>query len=810
MGSGPVIPDVLDAILSRPDDLVDRATLRSILTRRPLDQRFELEDVEPTYLRAKHGTSATLGLLLHWRSGGEACVTRASLYLASSERVREAAAKALTLRTVAPEAGPTVAHVPEPPALFLAFPNDRWLRGLSAAADPRRLKNRLHAAAGPFSHAGLRVRRRGTRVWPVRWKPGRRAVLCARLALRDEPSGSDREATVYVRVYPHGDMSAPLARWRAAERLPVRSPRVMAVDEARGFFVVKEFAGAPELLGETPHTALEPLVGVLSAMYGADPGPDWGPVRRDRDDLHAAHVALDDLRLWYPDIAEAAREVCSRLTAAARRLRVAPARALHGDLTADQVLFARDDVSILDWDEASIGDPHADLASLAADLEMRHRGKAMAESLLPGAREALGSAWDEERWRWQTALAFSRRCLSALQTARADWREPARRAVAEALQWCPPAPVWPVPRSVRSGARATPAAVAPGDVDEFLTALGDRERRGRLPGVDAGMVLAAVWPDGDGAQARLENPECPGQPAVWLRMRDRLEVWTFPSDPALPSLASLASRSDVRVAGHRLARRATLAECRVPRSYLHLRPPAQAPEIFGRVQAVHEELTRRRIGVPPLAYAAEPGGWRSRAVPGRPLDPAATDEATWTRFGDMLARVHAVRPPEQLPHAGEGAAFLAARRQIALVMGTRTSFATWIGRALEAWWSPGAERNGRPPALVHGDLHPAQMISGAGEAIIDWDQAHAGDPEEDLGNLAAHLWWARADSQQLWRAFVRGYADAGGTVDAHRFATHARLSLLRVLAVHSWRDADRGRCLDLERWEDWPQECARW
>jgi aminoglycoside phosphotransferase (APT) family kinase protein len=113
--------------------------------------------------------------------------------------------------------------------------------------------------------------------------------------------------------------------------------------------------------------------------------------------------------------------------------------------------------------------------------------------------------------------------------------------------------------------------------------------------------------------------------------------------------------------------------------------------------------------------------------------------------------------------------------------------------------------------LVHGDLHPAQILAGEGIAILDWERAHRGDPEEDLGNLAAHLYWAGGDSARpAWRALALGYREAGGAFDPGRLAAYARLSLLRVLAVHAWRDRHRARALETGRWERWLEECEAW
>src|SRR5206468_3955858 len=167
----------------------------------------------------------------------------------------------------------------------------------------------------------------------------------------------------------------------------------------------------------------------------------------------------------------------------------------------------------------------------------------------------------------------------------------------------------------------------------------------------------------------------------------------------------------------------------------------------------------------------------------------------------------------------------ATQKQMALVLETASPFASWLEGRLEAWWTGAAETRTTRAALVHGDIHFAQILTAddgpgtacaghesprsgrEGPVILDWEWAHAGDPEEDLGNLAAHLYWVLGEEARApWHALARGYAEAGGRLERRRWSSYAGLALLRVLAVHSWRDRDRDRCLEVRRWERWPEE----
>lgn len=80
------------------------------------------------------------------------------------------------------------------------------------------------------------------------------------------------------------------------------------------------------------------------------------------------------------------------------------------------------------------------------------------------------------------------------------------------------------------------------------------------------------------------------------------------------------------------------------------------------------------------------------------------------------------------------------------------------------------QRPGR--CLVMGDLWPPSVLLSGNEArLIDWEFAHFGQPAQDLGHLAAHLWMHRHRApddrraervRAFWRTFLAGYRAASG------------------------------------------------
>lgn len=67
--------------------------------------------------------------------------------------------------------------------------------------------------------------------------------------------------------------------------------------------------------------------------------------------------------------------------------------------------------------------------------------------------------------------------------------------------------------------------------------------------------------------------------------------------------------------------------------------------------------------------------------------------------------------------------------------------------------------------VVHGDLHPGQIILGNERmGLIDFDRCHSGDPLEDIGNLCAQLWLGppdgvRYDPEVVFSSFLDAYAE---------------------------------------------------
>lgn len=155
--------------------------------------------------------------------------------------------------------------------------------------------------------------------------------------------------------------------------------------------------------------------------------------------------------------------------------------------------------------------------------------------------------------------------------------------------------------------------------------------------------------------------------------------------------------------------------------------------------------------------------------------PATTSAEDCHAVGHLLARLHAIAPPPELPHhdrTGE-AALRAATEAIAAVRPDVADAADELRRALES-------RRPRPGAvaLLHGDVHPKNVLISAGEAgLIDLDQAVSGPAMADVGSLIAKFRELGAPSSSV-DALVSGYRTQGGVVDLGELAWHTAAAML--------------------------------
>jgi aminoglycoside phosphotransferase (APT) family kinase protein len=158
------------------------------------------------------------------------------------------------------------------------------------------------------------------------------------------------------------------------------------------------------------------------------------------------------------------------------------------------------------------------------------------------------------------------------------------------------------------------------------------------------------------------------------------------------------------------------------------------------------------------------------------------------RLGRELGRLHRIRPPQPLaflgaPAADPAAARLADYRTRLDAMGESRPVAEWAMRRL-ARHAP----EPLPPVLCHGDFRTGNFLAAEGRftALLDWEFAGWGDPDEDLGWFCSRCWRFGADEREAGGIAPRAALLSGYAAESGRNPSPDRLRYWEAMAALKW------------------------
>ncbi len=719
--------------------------LRTLLVR----SGVAVDDVRATYVRLKPGAGALVAVDLVHRTVDGVTTTPGYLRLHDHQRAAELARKWHADRTVPTPLGDGVRLLDDGCSVLFVFPNDAEVRGLRFVAEPDKLK-RLLAELPAIGGAGFRVRGRASTFERVRYKPERRLILRARLALRNDATGADAVRHVFVRFFTD-------ARGERLHRLMValRAGGLdAAVPEPLGFAADGKLFVEAEVVGRE-----------LFAVAGGG-GGDASAVAEVVAKVHAC--SIDDLPLLLPDdvlanaleatraLARAAPTLREQLDELEARLRAqvpdpaAIAVTLHGDCHLHQFLVEPGRVVLVDFERAARGDPAFDLGHLCAHAcSSARRAASQGEparhqefaAQVVAAYRAARPATALTALPFYTACGLLDRALLPYRHLEPDWLAQTTALLQAALaQLAPSEPAQPGARApslfAAAAARSRDFVFYPSTANAWAGYMQDHGGQ-REYGVYDTATHAFV--------ARV--PE---------------------ADPALPGLRVYAARGEI--VAYRVGRRATVRTPPPHAAFVKLLVPSKA-EGVARLWQLAMRAAAQTPGFPDVpqltAYDPTLGALTLAPLAGRSLHDLLRSEpvlasGTLDRLAAALAVFHrsaladqvaAAPPPRSLaqwqdlvaPHDAALAATLARVR--AATEPVRTADAT-VG-------------------LVHGDLHDRNIfMHNERIGLLDLDGLRLGDPLDDVGNLAAHF---------VLRALQRGDARRAGDAQATAWlAAYAR------------------------------------
>ncbi|MCU1528633.1 MAG: hypothetical protein JWP75_2396 [Frondihabitans sp.] len=348
-------------------------------------------------------------------------------------------------------------------------------------------------------------------------------------------------------------------------------------------------------------------------------------------------------------------------------------------------------------------------------------------------------------------------------------------------------------------------------------------------------AFEAVGGSGDGAVV--------ADPATGLPVR----VWAYPSDPALPALATVTYPERVvellaeagitavdprlTVAAYRPGKRAVIrADCGDASYFLKVVRPSRAEPIAAQHQAFIDQ------GLPvPRVVAVRPDGLLVlERVRGVPAGTRVIDIAHGSGFvHSLVALCHAVAGVRLTQQAQADALDNAAWHRRSLVA-SLPDHAARIHRVYDeidlrrSFWSPDERQ------VVHGDLHFEQLFVDADDpgmisGLLDIDTAGWGHPARDSGALVAHLvvtaQWHRGNGDSDEARACESIADAvvlawtsANTGIADRLSPTIASQLLAHAGGQATLDTDIGRAKALQLldavegtlWPGHPEQDSGW
>jgi len=205
----------------------------------------------------------------------------------------------------------------------------------------------------------------------------------------------------------------------------------------------------------------------------------------------------------------------------------------------------------------------------------------------------------------------------------------------------------------------------------------------------------------------------------------------------------------------------------------------------------------RKAGAPSprVLYVLQPGddlgaGFFMEHVSGEALGHKIVRDAAFAgvrpmlarQCGEILARIHTLERPDQLPHKPIAEIIDALDRQYQMEDWPRPVFELAM-RWLRTNAPPDAA-----PTVVHGDFRNGNLLIGAEgvRAVLDWELAHAGDPMEDLGWICVNSWRFGAIDKPVGgfgsrQDLFAGYEAASGVA-----VDPARVHFWEVLGTLRW------------------------
>ena len=731
---------------------------------------FSFEDIRLTYVRVKPEGGLIAGFCGCLGSAGADVPDQWGYVVFLNDRASSTFEKARAMHPVEMGGKAGVGLAASRGAVVFLFPNDRQLRDLRWVVRLDKLKRTLR----PIRDDGTwRIRARKSSMTVVRYKPEKRLLASLSLVWRNDATGDQDSQDAFLRFFPD-DRGARLHALNAAlSRGGLDVPESLGSFMGGRLYVEARVPGRTlqELLVSGASVPAEPVVDLVARLHGLD--SDLPRLPDPATDLCSALSALETVARH----SDRAGDILLRIRREVAGLKWPEPETgvVHADLHSMQIMMHGDRVTLLDLERTGLGDPRRDLGLWRAQLALLASTYSDARDGILRFDHAFRAAYAAKCHDHSDASLAPFELLGWLELAQlpfrrqeADWEEQtlARLTKAEGLasstQVCGGVVGSPLQRIVRM----VPHARSPWS-SSWL------DERGRL-------VHGVFDPD---SNVLREVPE-----------RD---------DPVLASLRAAFPGGElvVRRAHRRCVMRVGQDDAVRYVRGVRKRKLGRTLDRWTRASAAADAMGGPSLRVSRVLEFSTSGGWMTtECLKGETLHQrlkgAAYGGEAWDALlviakdmGLRLAHWHSAPMDLECLDSPKDDAWLEEFLELSRMGWSRMNLDlhTRLDRL-----SPAPEGDTR---FIHGDLHDKNIGSdGRSSWLLDLDSLRQGCPEEDLGNLMAHLdlrglqWsWCDAGDAEVQRAILEGYREAKGNLQENLLHAHRHRTLLRLASLYSLR-----------------------
>ncbi len=309
----------------------------------------------------------------------------------------------------------------------LPFPNDPEIPELRRIYEPDRFRRLALDFLSDRPRDQWRLQRSLTRFQLLAYKPGRRAVMRAKLKFRHLTENLKVRVRLHLKV--ENKMTAHLSASQAesidaatAGCQRFLTPKFLGCASNRSLFAHEWVQGSPVDIDSKDAAATLTSLGEAMA--------EFHEIALDLPSHHPPPMIIDEINAIRDDLTRLCPEQAAQIDSATRELvrrvpdlSILPSSLLHGDLHLGQFLMQDSKPVIVDFDRSGRGYGCLDIGSMMEDLRIRGVKDEVAGHFLEGYQSAATTKLDPRYLGIARSLAVLRRAVEPLRALDFNWRE---------------------------------------------------------------------------------------------------------------------------------------------------------------------------------------------------------------------------------------------------------------------------------------------------------------------------------------------------------------------------------------------------